>query len=850
MAGTADTRQLQLQISASTELLIRNLRQADNAVADFQRQTDRRLGAVDASFAAVGKLKGRLASLDTKIGIGGLASAATGVTLVELARRGLDYASSLGEVAQQLGVTTRDLQVYGYAASQAGIDQETMEKSLAKLTVTLGKAQLGAEKPVKAFNALGLSLADLSGKTAGEALPLIADGLAKISNPAKRAAIEVELFGKAGQKLDTLLAAGRGQIDELAAAAQRLGLVLSDEQIQKADEAADKISALKQVLEASIARSIADNADSILLLANSVEVLLAKLQRFNPAYSGFLRILQKDGVGAAARSFFGSGADQTQAVTEGGYAQLKIDQFKSARADYNRIKNDPGVNRGQVADRLRLMQQARVDADKAAADFLASRRRGATAPAAAGGGGDVDKIFAGGSRGGRGRSAEQVAREAAAETRRDQQAQRRSNDLVARADLDALSARADLSNDPEQRVAIERQRIDLARAARDADLDEQALDNRFIAANLERLKATNLQVAELDKQLLTQRRAQESEQVEFDRRRGAADDAIALDEIAARLTIVARDRYAIERRILAAKQAEEREALERVRANVSGKFTPEEVTTAAQALDRLPAKQAAERGAQARDQQGPIATYRDQLRAASDDTSEAIEQIAVRGFGQLEDAGSSAIASSVTNLLKLKGVAGSVVGSIIADLARLAIQKAIVSAIGGSFFGLARGGAIGDLPGYAGGGAPGGRISGPGSGTSDSILAVLGGARKPILVSNGEYIVNAQATREYGPLIEAINQRRLPRFATGGAIGGGRLPALVAPRLPKLGSSVQPQRVEVQTAVKLEPSPLFYASARQTAVQVVGAAAEPIMAGAEGRTMRRLSRPPLPGAPG
>ncbi|RMC99559.1 hypothetical protein EAY64_07235 [Aquitalea palustris] len=64
--------------------------------------------------------------------------------------------------------------------------------------------------------------------------------------------------------------------------------------------------------------------------------------------------------------------------------------------------------------------------------------------------------------------------------------------------------------------------------------------------------------------------------------------------------------------------------------------------------------------------------------------------------------------------------------------------------------------------------ADGGAISGPGTGTSDSILSRL---------SNGEFVVRAAATSYYGPdLLHAINQMRLPRFATGGVVG--QLPAV------------------------------------------------------------------------
>ncbi len=57
--------------------------------------------------------------------------------------------------------------------------------------------------------------------------------------------------------------------------------------------------------------------------------------------------------------------------------------------------------------------------------------------------------------------------------------------------------------------------------------------------------------------------------------------------------------------------------------------------------------------------------------------------------------------------------------------------------------------------------AAGGLLRGPGTGTSDSILARL---------SNGEFVVNAAATRQFLPLLQSINRFSLPRFATGGLV--------------------------------------------------------------------------------
>lgn len=66
---------------------------------------------------------------------------------------------------------------------------------------------------------------------------------------------------------------------------------------------------------------------------------------------------------------------------------------------------------------------------------------------------------------------------------------------------------------------------------------------------------------------------------------------------------------------------------------------------------------------------------------------------------------------------------------------------------------------------------PNGLLSGPGTGTSDSIVAMFdsGAAAR---VSNTEFVVNAASTRKYLPLLEAINDNRLelPGFKKGGKV--------------------------------------------------------------------------------
>jgi len=86
---------------------------------------------------------------------------------------------------------------------------------------------------------------------------------------------------------------------------------------------------------------------------------------------------------------------------------------------------------------------------------------------------------------------------------------------------------------------------------------------------------------------------------------------------------------------------------------------------------------------------------------------------------------------------------------------------------------LGGGGPVGvDLMAAAHGRAEGGLIVGPGTGTSDSILGVDARGIPTARVSDGEYVVNADATAKNRGLLEQINTGKLPGFFLGGLIDG------------------------------------------------------------------------------
>ncbi len=173
---------------------------------------------------------------------------------------------------------------------------------------------------------------------------------------------------------------------------------------------------------------------------------------------------------------------------------------------------------------------------------------------------------------------------------------------------------------------------------------------------------------------------------------------------------------------------------------------------------------------------GPLATFSRE----SADIGRALEEMAASSLDRF----ASDLADVVAGTKTLSDAVKSMTNIIITELAKIAIKKAILGPLASAVGGIFGGGS--SIPLFGGASnlyASGGLISGPGSSTSDSI---------PARLSNGEFVVNAAATRQHRQLLEAINSGRIRSFAKGG---------LVAPTLPRLPAASPAGQAQLQVNV-------------------------------------------------
>jgi len=274
---------------------------------------------------------------------------------------------------------------------------------------------------------------------------------------------------------------------------------------------------------------------------------------------------------------------------------------------------------------------------------------------------------------------------------------KRFQDDLAQGEMEIRQAQADALGTSEARRALEADRVEYERQAQARAIKA---DDDLTAAQKEQLLQLNERVAEAKRQAIgAQALAEATEQA-----RAAAENSSRYEQAALegqlRLVDSRQERLAIEQRILASMEREEKDRLE-------AEIAAGRIADAAKARADLASAQASRREIANRDYESPLEQRRREVRETAANMGDAIENIEIDAVDRLTEG----LANASTEFIKLGGIAGDVLNSIISDFVRLAAQQAIFGSGGaGSGGGLL--GSIGKLLGFSGARAAGGPVTG------------------------------------------------------------------------------------------------------------------------------------------
>ena len=193
---SADLAKLQQQLSKIPNM---TEKEARIAVKSLERQYGRaEKAAKRAAKSSKKQFSGIVkaaAALDIADRIASVASA-----VVDLGQKFADLNNQLTDASARTGASVEMLNGLKLAAEGSGLSFETLEKGVGKLPKAMADAARGSGAAARAFDELGVK-ADADGKlrATDDVLRDIFTELSKVENPAKRAALAMDIFGqKAG----------------------------------------------------------------------------------------------------------------------------------------------------------------------------------------------------------------------------------------------------------------------------------------------------------------------------------------------------------------------------------------------------------------------------------------------------------------------------------------------------------------------------------------------------------------------------------------------------------------------------------------------------------------------------
>lgn len=356
---------------AASDLLVRITGKLDDSLAGATRAAKRDLDSLGDSVSTlsdrmlkmapptVGK---ELKNIGSAVGglagaFGGLAGIAATLGISALANDFLETTGKLSDLSAQTDITIRDLQRFEFAGSQVGVSLDSIVGAVGQLQKRLGSGDKGA---FAAIDALHLSLQELQKLDPGQQFEAIAVGVSKIPDPAQRAAVMTELFGRAGLQLLPLV---RSNISDVASKM----IVLSDKTVEAGDSFGDLLNTITRFGKAVIAgaflspvvewaKALGDAVDDV---GRSVDVLKGKMDTLPtvaPTPAGF-------GATSTAKPFdFNAAIQQSDDLTAAVHRQIRANEeniraAKAAAAEYKELEAaaaslvDRGIEREIAAER-------------------------------------------------------------------------------------------------------------------------------------------------------------------------------------------------------------------------------------------------------------------------------------------------------------------------------------------------------------------------------------------------------------------------------------------------------------------------------------------------------------------
>lgn len=206
----------------------KELKRANQAIAKFQKEIG--TGIKNACKVAM-------------VGLGALAGAT--VMTINQTR---EYADRVDDMSKQIGLSKKGFQEWDYIIKRFGGNIEGLKMGMKTLVTQTINANSGNKAAIANFQKLGISIKNNNGqlKNQEQLFEEVVAKLQKYPDGVAKAKLANDLFGRSGTDLMPMFKENATAISELKTEMEKLGIVMSDEQIEAANTCSDNIETIQR----------------------------------------------------------------------------------------------------------------------------------------------------------------------------------------------------------------------------------------------------------------------------------------------------------------------------------------------------------------------------------------------------------------------------------------------------------------------------------------------------------------------------------------------------------------------------------------------------------------------------
>lgn len=204
-----------------------------------------------AFHAGLNKMQGGVKSLASSLkSIPGLGSALSTAAVMHGLDSLLKSADQIDNLAKQADIGTEALQALKFKAEESGVSFEAMLPAISKLRQSMTQAEAGSVTFEKAFDALGITMAQVRGSSTEQMLGLVTKAMASTNGETGAAIAVNNLLGMEATKLNKIfLELGSQGLQEYIDQLLKANRISSKETISSLDQLEERFNRLKKSAE-------------------------------------------------------------------------------------------------------------------------------------------------------------------------------------------------------------------------------------------------------------------------------------------------------------------------------------------------------------------------------------------------------------------------------------------------------------------------------------------------------------------------------------------------------------------------------------------------------------------------